>query len=105
MNAAIAWLSDVLMTWFDAAGWRDGVEVFFVLMSVVGQHHISQRRVQGFYFWIIGNIAAIFLFFSIERWATCLLYGYFLYKSFQGARVWRALDLASTTQGAPLKPM
>lgn len=94
MESAIALMSDALVARLIGASWKDGLEVFFVLMSIVGQHHISQRRVAGFYFWIVGNVAALFLFFAIERWVTCLLYVYFLYKSFQGVRVWRALDSA-----------
>ena len=75
-----------------------------MLMSVIGQHHISQRRVQGFYFWIVGNVAALILFMALGRWMTCMLYVYFLYKSVQGVIVWRRLD-ARPLAMAPLSPI
>lgn len=73
-------------------GWQDLVEVFFVGMSILGQHFNAKREVRNFYFWAIGNLGALVLFSSMERWLTCFLYLYFLYKSLQGIRVKTRLE-------------
>lgn len=80
------------MAWLAAAGWQEAAEVFFVLMSMLGQHFNSRREIRGFYFWVAANLSALVLFASLGRWLTCALQGYFLYKSVQGIRAWSELE-------------
>lgn len=72
--------------------WQDGAEAIFVGMSVVGQHYISQRRSVGFWFWLFGNVVALFLFASLGRWPTVGLYLYFTWKCISGIRTWKSLE-------------
>lgn len=100
MDQTVVALSGSLAAWLSSAGWEEGLEVFFVTMSVIGQHHIAKRQVQGFYFWIAGNVAALVLFVSIGRWVTATLYVYFLAMSLRGVWLWKSLDQASSVRAA-----
>lgn len=95
-------MHDAFWRWWMDADWKDGLEAFFVLMSVIGQHFIAQRKVAGFFFWIVGNVAALILFAALGRWLTCLLYVYFLLASLHGVKTWKVLD-AAALDAQPLK--
>lgn len=78
--------------WMLARSAADYAEMFFVFMSVVGQHYISQRKSMGFCFWLTGNLVAVALFASLGRIPTTILYIYFTYKCVTGWRHWRKLE-------------
>lgn len=90
----------VIGSWFSRQTWQDAAEAVFVGMSVVGQHYISQRRSAGFWFWLFGNVVALFLFASLGRWPTVGLYAYFTWKCISGIRTWKTLDTVSNTHEA-----
>jgi nicotinamide riboside transporter PnuC len=77
----------------------DWAELFFVLMSVVGQHFISQRKSSGFAFWLAGNLVAIALFATLGRIPTTALYMYFTYKCITGWLHWRKLEQSAQCPG------
>lgn len=97
-----SWMA-TLEQWWMGATWRDGLEVLFVLMSVVGQHFIARRRLAGFYFWIIGSLAAMVVFTALERWPTVLLHAYFLLNCIYGVRAWRKLEARTLLVNDPVK--
>lgn len=78
--------------WISTRNWLDWCELFFIAMSVIGQHFISARNSQGFVYWMVGNIVAIPVFVYSGRVPTALLYCYFLYKSISGILTWRRLE-------------
>lgn len=86
-----SWLV-TLEQWWTGASWQDGLEVLFVLMSVMGQHFIARRRLTGFYFWIVGSLAAMLVFSTLGRWPTVLLHAYFFLNCIYGVRSWRRLE-------------
>lgn len=90
---------DAIMAWAQTLGWTDLVEFFFVCMSIVGQHFIAKRQSRGFYFWIAGNLAALVMFATLQRWMTFMLYVYFTWKSIEGVRTWRRLDAIDCSTG------
>ncbi len=96
------WLGGVALAvhgWVESMTWVDVMEFFFVTMSMVGQHYISQRNPRGFGFWIAGNVAALVMFVALGRWMTTLLYVYFLYMCFKGLVTWRKLDANTDADG------
>ena len=78
--------------WLLSRTWVDYAELYFVLMSVVGQHFIAQRRRTGFYFWFPGNVVAVVVYTSLGRYPTALLYLYFTYNCVTGNMKWRRLE-------------
>lgn len=78
--------------WLQTRTWVDYGELFFVLMSIVGQHYIAARKLKGFYFWLAGNIVAVLVWTIVGRIPTALLYCYFTYKCVTGVRTWRKLE-------------
>lgn len=97
-HGLIAGLSDPAALWgmtsdlLRAITVLDVMEFFFVSMSVVGQSYISKRDIKGFYFWVAGNLVALVVFATIQRWMTFCLYGYFTWMSMRGIKTWRQLD-------------
>ncbi len=102
MTWTAQWLSaaaPAIQDWIGSISWIDAAEFFFVTMSVVGQHFISQRNPRGFAYWIAGNVAALIMFVALGRWMTVLLYCYFLWMCFKGLATWRKLDARSNEDG------
>lgn len=81
--------------WLASRTWLDVAEMYFVLMSVIGQHFISHRQRKGFYFWLAGNVVAVVIWTMSQRYPTALLYCYFTYKCLTGVRNWGELDARS----------
>lgn len=89
--------------WLQSLTWTDAGEIFFVAMSVIGQQFISSRKSRGFHFWLVGNIVAIGVFFSLGRYPMMALYCYFAYMSIKGITNWRRLEQGEGT--ASLQPV
>jgi nicotinamide mononucleotide transporter len=108
MTDLATWLTSAILAlqeWVAATTWVDATEFFFVTMSVVGQHFISQRNPRGFAFWIAGNVAALVMFCALQRWMTTMLYLYFLFMCFKGLTTWRKLDAGTDAhRGAAPEP-
>lgn len=105
MTLTLQWISMAtasLWAWVGALNWIDVTEFFFVAMSIIGQHFISQRNPRGFGFWIVGNVAALFMFVALGRWMTAVLYIYFLYMCFKGLVTWRRLDASASETSKPV---
>jgi nicotinamide riboside transporter PnuC len=91
--------------WLASRTWIDWGEIFFIVMSVIGQHFISARNSKGFVFWLAGNLVAIPVFAFAGRVPTALLYCYFLYKCVSGILTWRRLERGDAGQvAAPVIP-
>jgi nicotinamide riboside transporter PnuC len=85
-------MDDVLREWLLQRTWVDVAEAVFVLMSIVGQHFISEQNKAGFYYWGAGNIVAIGMFAFTGRWLTACLYLHFLWKCRTGVSKWSQLQ-------------
>jgi nicotinamide riboside transporter PnuC len=79
-------------SWLAGRTLLDWAEIFFVVMSIIGQHYNSARRRVGFWFWLAGNVTAVPVWVLAGRYPTALLYVYFSYKCIVGLVVWRRLD-------------
>lgn len=97
MELSLAGLGAYLAT----LSWLDALEAFFVAMSVIGQHFISQRDERGFIFWIASNIAALVFFAALGRWMTFTLYLYFLCMCVKGFVTWRQIRESEKVGNAP----
>lgn len=92
----MASISSEFAAWALALRWVDVAELFFVGMSVIGQHFNSARKIRGFYFWLIGNVVAVWVFYATGRPTTMVLYIYYTVQCVKGIVAWRKLERAES---------
>lgn len=69
--------------------WNWSLQILGLLTSYVGAELNARQRVEGFHFWIVGNVSLAVLHAASALWALLLLDLLFFRVNLQGIRRWK----------------
>lgn len=67
-------------------------QALILVTGVAGQMFVAHRRISGFYFWIVTNLALIAAAWQTQSWGMLLLYVFYTGMCVYSIRKWKGGD-------------
>ena len=65
---------------------------FITVLSIIGVILNAQKKISGFYFWIVANFSWVLIDFHKGIYAQAALFGFYFLMCFYGIYTWRKED-------------
>lgn len=67
------------------------LQIIAILTGLIGHWFVSNQDVRGYYYWIIGNLATIYLQFKVELYGMVILFVIYTALSIYGIVKWKKI--------------
>ncbi len=85
------WLASLHAIWARLPWWNWSLQLLGLVSSYIGAELNARRQVQGFYVWLLANVALFVVHVASGLWALAVLDLAYFRINIRGIRHWRGL--------------